>query len=81
LDSFSGIVLAHLKRYPRMEIQDVYKLAYQAALGAEHAAATLDANNNFLMQALSNRRSSPSHRTGASCACTCGRSSCRAATR
>ena len=53
MDAFSGIVLAHLKRYPLMEIQDLYKLAYQAALGAEHAAATLDANNNYLMQELS----------------------------
>ncbi len=52
MNDFSGIVLAHLKRYPRMEIQDLYKLAYQAALGAEHAATTLDANNNFLMQEL-----------------------------
>jgi hypothetical protein len=52
VDTFSGIVLAHLERYPRMEIQDLYKLAFQAALGAEHAAATLDANNNFLMQEL-----------------------------
>lgn len=53
MDAFSGIVLAHLSRYPRMETQDLYKLAFQAALGAEHAAATLDANNNYLMQELS----------------------------
>ncbi len=36
-----------------MEIQDLYKLAYQAALGAEHAAPTQDAVHNFLMQELS----------------------------
>ena len=53
MDAFSGIVLAHLKRYPLMEIQDLYKLAFQAALGAEHAAANLDANHNYLMQELS----------------------------
>jgi hypothetical protein len=36
-----------------MEIQDLYKLAYQAALGAEHATANLDTNHNYLMQELS----------------------------
>jgi hypothetical protein len=53
LDAFSGIILAHLSRYPLMEIQDLYKLAYQAALGAEHATANLDTNHNYLMQELS----------------------------
>jgi hypothetical protein len=53
LDAFSGIAQAHLNRYPLMEIQDLYKLAYQAALGAEHAALTRDAMHNYLMQELS----------------------------
>ena len=29
-------VLAEVKRYPKLEIQDLYKLAYQAAMGNEH---------------------------------------------
>jgi len=53
LHTFSDIILAHLKRYPLMEVQDLYKLVYQAALGAEHAAMTQDAVHNYLMQELS----------------------------
>jgi len=29
-------VLAEVKKYPKLEIQDLYKLAYQAAMGNEH---------------------------------------------
>ncbi|MGA9396810.1 MAG: hypothetical protein WBV22_01010 [Anaerolineaceae bacterium] len=50
---FAEIILAHLKRYPLMEVQDLYKLTYQAALGAEHAALNQDAVHNYLMQELS----------------------------
>lgn len=32
-----SIILAQVKRYPLMEIQDIYKLLHQAALGSEHA--------------------------------------------
>ena len=35
---FEAILRAHLARYPAMQIQDVYKLVHQAALGSEHAA-------------------------------------------
>lgn len=50
--AFAEIVVAHLKRYPRMEIQDLYKLAYQAAMGAEHAASSLDFIQQRLMREL-----------------------------
>jgi hypothetical protein len=36
-DGFAAIVLAHLVRYPAMQLEDVYKLAHQACLGSEHA--------------------------------------------
>ena len=36
-DGFAAIVLAHLARYPAMQLEDVYKLAHQACLGSEHA--------------------------------------------
>jgi hypothetical protein len=32
-----GIVRDHLSRYPSLQIQDLYKLLHQAALGSEHA--------------------------------------------
>ncbi len=35
---FENILRSHLTRYPAMQIQDVYKLIHQAALGSEHAA-------------------------------------------
>ena len=36
---FVGQLLGqHLKRYPRMELSDIYKLLHQAALGPGHAA-------------------------------------------
>ncbi|RMF84347.1 MAG: hypothetical protein D6736_19485 [Nitrospinota bacterium] len=34
--AWQGIVSAHLTRYPLLQVQDLYKLAYQAALGSEH---------------------------------------------
>lgn len=32
-----SLVSHHLKKYPQMQITDVYKLLYQACMGAEHA--------------------------------------------
>lgn len=34
---FRQIVVDHLIRYPLMQVEDLYKLIYQAALGSEHA--------------------------------------------
>lgn len=31
------ILASHLTRYPAMQVQDIYKLLHQAALGSEHA--------------------------------------------
>jgi hypothetical protein len=36
---FERILQAHFTRYPDMQIQDVYKLIHQAAMGSEHAVA------------------------------------------
>jgi hypothetical protein len=33
-----AVLRAHLARYPELEVQDLYKLLYQAARGSEHAA-------------------------------------------
>jgi hypothetical protein len=35
---FESIVRSHFDRYPDMQIQDLYKLVHQAAMGSEHAA-------------------------------------------
>ncbi len=37
---FIGELLGqHLRRYPRLQLDDIYKLLHQAALGAEHATS------------------------------------------
>lgn len=35
--TFEAILHDHVARYPSMQIQDMYKLIHQAALGSEHA--------------------------------------------
>jgi hypothetical protein len=39
---FQVIVADHLRRYPAMQLEDVYKLAHQSCLGSEHAVADRD---------------------------------------
>jgi hypothetical protein len=47
-------ILAHqVTRYPRLEIQDLYKLTYQAAMGAEHAVQDIVAARDWLERELS----------------------------
>ena len=38
--TFESILRSHITRYPAMQIQDVYKLVHQAALGSEHAVSS-----------------------------------------
>ncbi len=33
----SQLLSSHLQRYPRMQLEDIYKLLHQAAMGPEHA--------------------------------------------
>lgn len=34
---FDLILASHLRRYPQLQLQDLYKLVHQASLGSEHA--------------------------------------------
>lgn len=45
---FAEVVAEHLRRYPGLEIQDLYKLAFQAAMGAEHAVPSREAARAWL---------------------------------
>jgi len=36
-DALSHILAAHHRRYPHLQVQDLYKLLHQASLGSEHA--------------------------------------------
>jgi hypothetical protein len=42
-EGVSRLLLNHLERYPQMTVQDVYKLLFQAAMGAEHAVIDVEA--------------------------------------
>ena len=46
--SFRQVVMFHLERYPAMEIEDLYKLAFQAAMGNEHAAPSREMAKQWL---------------------------------
>ncbi|MEA1978321.1 MAG: hypothetical protein U9N80_10530, partial [Chloroflexota bacterium] len=46
--AFRCILALHSKRYPLMEMQDIYKLIHQASMGSEHAVLDLDVTRAFL---------------------------------
>ncbi|HZW04755.1 MAG TPA: hypothetical protein VFF68_12555, partial [Anaerolineaceae bacterium] len=48
--TFEEILRAHHARYPRMQIQDEYKLIHQAALGSEHAVDSPEMARKWLIQ-------------------------------
>ena len=59
---FQKIILMHARRYPLWQLQDVYKLAHQAALGSEHAVVTPDLARQLLekeVNSLADRTTEP----------------------
>lgn len=52
--SFQEVVKVHLERHPLMEIEDLYKLVFQAAMGSEHAVPDPEAARQWLERELSN---------------------------
>jgi hypothetical protein len=50
--TFEKTLKDHLQRHPKMEIQDVYKLVYQAAMGNEHLMTDTSAVRRYLMDEL-----------------------------
>lgn len=51
--SFAVILGAHIERYPDMQIQDVYKLMHQAAMGSEHAVESQEYARAWMFRELS----------------------------
>lgn len=47
---FRSIVLDHFSRYPELQIEDLYKLAHQAALGSEHAVKDIEHARQWLVR-------------------------------
>lgn len=55
--SWEGILTAHVRRYPRLKVGDLYKLVYQAALGSEHAGVDREQAGIRLQRELATVRS------------------------
>jgi hypothetical protein len=52
LDTLSQLLVCHNARYPQMQMQDLYKLLHQAALGSEHAVHDEQAARDWLEREL-----------------------------
>lgn len=50
--AFEKVVLTQLQRYPAMQIDDLYKLVYQAALGNEHLMTDSAMVHGYLVKEL-----------------------------
>lgn len=50
--AFEKVVLAQLQRYPALQIEDLYKLVYQAALGNEHLMTDSAMVHDYLINEL-----------------------------
>ncbi|HEU0296486.1 MAG TPA: hypothetical protein VFR47_27365 [Anaerolineales bacterium] len=57
--TIEAVLRSHLVRYPSMQIQDMYKLIHQAALGSEHAIASADGARQWLQRELTQMGSGP----------------------
>jgi hypothetical protein len=56
---FERITLEHFERYPEMQVQDLYKLAYQGALGNEHLTTDSAMVMHYLLEELKSVSPSP----------------------
>ncbi len=59
METLSQILISHLARTPSMQVQDVYKLLHQAALGSEHAARDEQAARDWLERELAEMGDGP----------------------
>ena len=50
--NFQPIALDHCSRYPGLQVEDLYKLVHQAALGSEHAVKDIEGARRWLMREL-----------------------------
>jgi hypothetical protein len=57
--AFRDIALSHFSRYPLLQIEDLYKLAYQATLGSEHAVQEKAAARTWLLNELDEMSAGP----------------------
>ncbi len=51
---WQNLVLAHVQRYPKMQIEDVYKLLHQATMGSEHAVKNRQSAFDWMQREIAN---------------------------
>lgn len=56
---FRRILADQITRYPQMDVQDLYKLIHQAALGSEHAVHRYEAARHWLQRELNELAEGP----------------------
>jgi len=54
-----ALVSQHIEMYPQMRVTDVYKLLYQACMGAEHAIISPETAEDWLMKEWSSISANP----------------------
>jgi hypothetical protein len=57
--AIEDVLHAHIARYPAMQIQDIYKLVHQAAMGSEHAISSARGPRMWLERELAEMGSGP----------------------
>jgi hypothetical protein len=57
--ALQGILQDHAARYPAMQVQDLYKLLHQAAMGSEHAVHDEQAAHEWLVREMAEMGSGP----------------------
>jgi hypothetical protein len=58
-ETLKRILLIHVRRYPGLQPQDVYKLIYQAAMGCEHAVQDVAEARSWLEREVRGLREGP----------------------
>lgn len=58
-EKFRWILADQITRYPQMDLQDLYKLIHQAALGSEHSVPSIKVARNWLRQELNELAEGP----------------------
>jgi hypothetical protein len=56
---FDSILRDHFARYPSMQIQDLYKLIHQAAMGSEHAISGVEGARQWMERELAEMAAGP----------------------
>jgi hypothetical protein len=56
---FDHILMEQISRYPLLQLQDLYKLIHQGALGSEHAVRDKESTRVWLEQELQNLQDGP----------------------